>query len=162
MVWSVHTENLETETSTNTNLTRCVWAHMHVKHGFSYNWKTQIDGLQKRSWKYIDPREEIRGGCWKLYTEELQQDGRNMRHATLGNECKILVLKTEGKRPVMSRLMWEDNFNRSYTNRVKVWIKQHWLGTAVGCATFGYCNNRYQQTINENREDDRFDCITNS
>jgi len=63
--------------------------------------------------------------------------------ATLRNECKILVLKTEGKRPVMSRIMWEDNFNTPYTNRVKVWIKQHWLGAAVGCATFGFRNNRY-------------------
>ena len=37
---------------------------------------------RRGSWKYIDPREEIREGCRKLYTEELQQDGRNMRHAS--------------------------------------------------------------------------------
>lgn len=67
-------------------------------------------------------------------------DGTCSMQATFGNECKILVLKTEGKRPVMARLMWEGKFN---TNGVKLWIKQHLLGAAVGCANFGFRNNRY-------------------
>lgn len=70
-------------------------------------------------------------------------DGTCSTQATLGNECKILVLKPEGKRPVMARLMWADNFNTPHTNRMKVWIKQHWLSAAVGCANFVFRNNRY-------------------
>jgi len=139
-------ENLEIETSTNTNLIRCVWVHMLVKHGFSYYWKMihdrgcteeGLDNTQIQGRKYEEGAQNF------IVRNFNKMDGTCGTQATLGNECRILVLKTEGKRPVMTRLMWEDNFNRPHTNRVKVWIKQHWLITAVGCTNFGFRNNRY-------------------
>jgi hypothetical protein len=70
-------------------------------------------------------------------------DGTCNTQATLGNECKILVLKPEGETHVMVRVMWEDNFNTSHTNRVKMWTKQNWLDASMVCANFGFRNNSY-------------------
>jgi len=44
----------------------CVWAHMHVKYGFSYNWKTQIEGLQKRVLKIHRPKGGNNGRVQKI------------------------------------------------------------------------------------------------
>jgi len=91
MVWSVHTENLENETSTNTNLTRCVWAHMHAKHGFSYNWKTQIEGLQKRVLKIHRPEGGNKGRAqksiyWGTSTRWSEHAARK-RHSEMSAKC---------------------------------------------------------------------------
>jgi hypothetical protein len=48
------------------NLTRCVWAYMHVKHGFSYYWKTRIEGLQKRVLKIHRPKGGHKGRVQKI------------------------------------------------------------------------------------------------
>ena len=72
-----------------------------------------------------------------------KMDGTCGTQATLGYECKILVLKLKGRDLLWRGLCGRITSNTQHTNRVKAWIKEHWLGAAVGCANFDFRNDRY-------------------